>query len=117
MSEQLHVRWADLEWPDKRQYEIELECRSVSSTMCGCFHKHSCDKRQRKTRLHGDEISRVSSTEAYLTCNCSDILWPSATAAEPPHPTLTSNKPLARANRVIAAPHLDFDRVPTSVLR
>jgi hypothetical protein len=28
----LHVRWVDLEWPDERQREIELEGRSVSST-------------------------------------------------------------------------------------
>ena len=34
-SEPLHVGWADLEWPDARQFEIELEGRSVSSTSVG----------------------------------------------------------------------------------
>jgi len=33
MSKPLHVRSADLEWPDERECEIELEGKSVSSTM------------------------------------------------------------------------------------
>ena len=76
MSAQLHVRQADLEWPDDRQCEIELKGTSVSSTRCGCLHKHSCDECNPETRLNGSEISRAISMEACLTCNCADFLRP-----------------------------------------
>ena len=42
--------------------------------MCGCLHKHSCDRRKPETRVHGSSVSRAISTKAYLTCNGFDVL-------------------------------------------